>query len=230
MELVKPYVDLIIDTQPDSNVDNYLSYFDKSLLFAQTNYHQRLNTLNKININTLTPTVFFTEYLWSLNYSEKSFIKLSKLFCNNINKKFLIIFEAFRNSNSYVNMDIIRDNISNICLSKQKSQFAIETFKIIKDGISLLYWEVYRDIFLSSPEKIKMLPGLDIRKATHLAKNIGIVSFYDDIFLNNLSKKFGFNNSYELCYELHKKFKFKISVIGLILWYSAVTFDNKKIY
>jgi hypothetical protein len=227
MEIIKPKKDLIIDENYKPKLsDNYIAYFNKALVFAQTNYQEQLDALVKNNIQTIAPSTFLKEYAWSVYCSGMNVKTVSSFFPKLLNA-ISPFYEFFRNPNAPINAGEIREQILMICPNQKKADAIIKTAYIINNGIKLLSWEDYRKNFLSDIDKLIALPYMGDTNVRHLARNIGLIDDIGGIHLHRLCARWGFNSSQELCLDLQKKFLLRLSIIELILWYSTMTFGTK---
>jgi hypothetical protein len=227
MEFIKQKSELIIDKsyKPDINL-GLMDYFNRSLVFAQTNYQSEIDKLSRARFSKLTPTSFLDEYAWCVycyGKNERNVCKFFSLILQVMHKK----YEVFRDINTSINVDEFISELLSIYKNKSKANAIIKTILIVNNGIKLFNWEEYRDNFLNTPDKLTIFPYIDDTNMLYLAKNIGLVKkVFGGNHLNKLSERWGFSDPNALCKEIQKRFKLDILSIELILWYSAETFGT----
>src|SRR5271155_1823211 len=79
MEILKP--DPTIDENYKPSIDmTYQDYFNRAMVFAQTNYQEQLSKLANTHFKKMAPTIFFEEYVWCICNTGLDSKKVSKYF------------------------------------------------------------------------------------------------------------------------------------------------------
>ena len=223
MELLKS--NTIIDNNYKPTLDlGYVDYFNRALVFAQTNYQEQLDKVAKSNFRRITPTAFFEEYVWCLSCVDSNPETVSKFFPE-LSRQLVLFYNSFWDLNNFPKEEIVKNWIVNVNKSEKKFEQLYRCANIINRGIKLFGWEEYKDNFLNSPEKLCVLPGIGATGACHLSRNVGI---WNDVIsssqLQELATHWGFENSQMLCLSLQKHFALQLKVIDMVLWYAVHTF------
>jgi len=225
MELLK-YNPVIDESYRPSIHMNHIDYFNRALKFAQTNYHDHLIKISRLDPTTITATHFLEEYVGALLSTKRDIYKLSN-YCAKL-FKFLQPYNAsFWDGNNFPNKEKMRFLLEEFNLYEKEFENIHATAYIVNQGIKLFGWHKYRNNFLSSSGKLLALPGLGLSGAVQLSYNIcEEYSPNDNFKLYNLAISLGFDDARTLLMALQKNFLMSWRTMGTILWYSAVTFDT----
>lgn len=220
MELLKSKVIIDENYRPSLDLD-YMEFFNRAMVFAQTNYKEELERVTKLNFRKLSPTVFFEEYVWSVCCTKQD-VKEVSLYFEALKKAISPYMHSFWDLNSFPKEEQTKEAIVALCHSEDKFKAIHHCASIINRGIKLFTWEKYRNNFLNTPEKLSVLPMLGINGANHLFSNITVSS---DVVkfprLYDLAKHWGFSSATELYMEINKRIVLPLRIIELILWYAS---------
>lgn len=222
MEFIKPKEDIIIIENyiPDTN-QPYIDYFNRALVFAQTNYHLQLMKLMKISFIKLVPTIFFEEYIGVILRDDDSKFLEEQTFLTLI-KSFNDFYPSFYHPSFPSKEELLSSNL----IDHKSFDDIYLCASILHRGIKLFNWTEYKRHYLSSVEKLMILPGLNTDKAKKLARNIGLTT--QDISngeINKLASHWKFDTATDLCLAIQKHVPMQLKVIESILWYSTHHFD-----
>jgi len=225
MELLKSNV--IIDDNYKPTLDlGYLDYFNRAMVFAQTNYQEQITKIANTNFRTITPTSFFEEYVWCLSCVDADAAKVSEFFPR-LSKGLVRFYNSFWDLNNFPSQDEMKDWIVNVNNNEKKFNQLYGCASIINRGIKLFGWDEYKHNFLSSQEKLCVLPGIGASGAQHLSRNVGIShQVISSAQLQLLANHWGFPDSAALCSTIQKNIAMQPKVIEMVLWYAAHTFDT----
>jgi len=225
MELLK-YNPIIDELYRPSIKMNHIDYFNRALKFAQTNYHDHLVKVSKLDPRSITSTHFFEEYVGALLSTKEDIYKLSN-YCAKLFKFLHPYNGSFWDLNNFPSKEKMRDLLEEFYLDEKQFEDIHATAYIVNQGIKLFGWDKYRNNFLNSPGKLLALPGLGLSGANQLSYNIGgAYSPDDNCKLYNLAISLGFDDAKALLMAIQKNFSMSWRTIGTVLWYSAVTFDT----
>lgn len=227
MELLRS--DPVIDDKYLPSLDlNYLEYFNRSLVFAQTNYSEYLTNLTRNSLVKLTPTAFidcYIEIVISRNNSQRQFVsQLQKV------KEFLTphYYRFWDTDSSFSSQKIVDDLVS--WIDADKANAIGQCIQIISRGIKLFNWVEYRTHYLRNIQKLKALPYLNDLEVKLLARNIGaspdIVNYP---LCQCLATRWGFESAADLYKAIQAKVPMQLRVIEAVFYYSAMTFNNSSI-
>src|SRR5258708_10242687 len=139
--------------KPSLKMD-YQEYFNRAMLFAQTNYQENLTKLANIHFRKISPTVFFEEYAWCVCSAGLTAKSASKFFPKLL-KELIPFYRSFWDLNNFHKQEEITENILSIIHNEQKCQAIYRGAHIINQGIKLYGWDRYRDNFLSTVSKLQ---------------------------------------------------------------------------
>lgn len=225
MELLK--FDVIIGPtyKPDMNL-SYLDYFNRALVFAQTNYHDTLNKITKSNFSKISPTFFFEEYVWNVLNIGITVSQASKLFIE-ISNYLPIFYDNFRETSSFPTEDSINNSMLPVLQDDVKLHAIYNCAQIINRGIKLFDWDLYKKEYLNTVEKLNILPLIGMYEANLLARSIGVsFNVIERPPLHSLATNWKFDSVTELCMAIQKNVPLQLKVIEVVLWYSAITFNT----
>jgi hypothetical protein len=206
---------------------NHIDYFNRAMAFAQTNYQDELVKINKTNFYKMTPNFFFNEYIWCICCAGIN-VKTASIIVKKVQYQAEPLYHLFY-SNNIIEVSEVRDNLLSALNNPVKVDAIIKTAKIIKDAINLFDWSDYKNNYLISPKTLCALPMIGEKNNRHLAKNIGLPVVVGGKHMQTLIDNWGFVSTEEMCRAIQKHFpSIKISIIGMILWYSMVTFGKMK--
>jgi len=227
MEIYKNKQELIIEPNYKPNInDSLIDYFNKSLVFAQTNYKQQIESVVRANFGKLSPTIFLEQYAWCLYCSNMKVNTVSSFFPS-ILIEIRKLYPSIRDPNHPIQKEEFSKNILAICKNKKKMQALLDTIIIVQNGIRLFGWDKYKHNFISTPDKIAALPYMGKVNSRHLSRNIGLIKdVCGGVHMNRLCSRWGFNSPIELCQEIQKHVLLRLQVIELILWLSASNFGT----
>lgn len=210
----------------DINTD-YLSYFNKSLLFVNKYYSEDYNRTLNTNFFDIDPTLFFKEYVFCVCVSGFNSKIISKLF-----PELLIAFQPLMDMiagklDTVNSIDVAMDSM-HLFRNKRKIKSIIDYAFILMEKIKLMGWETYKMEELNSPDKLQKLPFIGPITCFHLARNIGLLdNVKPDLHLTRLSKLWGFDNPRALCEAIQTEYNLPLGMIDLVLFYAASTFGSK---
>lgn len=208
MEFLKS--NIIIDPNyiPSINGSSYLDYFNRALSFAQTNYSDQIRNAINIQFTSLSPAIFFKEYIANTVLRDyQTCAEHSKNLCDD----FLTL--TTKEVEAYPGLT------SEFIYSVNRAKY------IINSGIKLFGWKCYRNFFLDSVDKLKVLPLIEDYNSKMIGKNIGIFDVLELNRLDKLANHFNFENTKVLCLEIRKHIVTLPKVIELVLWYATHTFN-----
>lgn len=226
MELLK--YNLIIDEayKPSRNVD-YYNYFNRAMVFAQTNYNDQLQRIYKVSFKTITPTFFFEEYVWCLIGGQDDPYGASEKFPKLISH-LMPYCQSFWDLNNFPLEEKMEAKFAELPLSKTQVRALHSAAYIINQGSRLFGWDEYKRNFLSSSGKLIALPGLTLLNSKHLSQNIGNVLEHNSCpKLHSLAIHYKMQDAENFVNTIGKNFQISKRVIGRILWYAATTFDDQ---
>lgn len=224
MEFLKANPIINAEYQPSLDLE-YMNYFNRAMVFAQTNYNDQIAKVSRVSFRKITPTSFLEEYTWVISCANQDPMEVSKYFMS-LSKSLQPFYQSFWDLNSFP-----KEEVSKVKEYAEDRYEAIhKTSSIMNRGIKLFGWDTYRDKFLNTPAKLCALPLLQIGGAKHLSRNVGSHNeLLEGQRLYPLVKRWGFDNSEDLCKNIQKHVPMSLKVIELILWYSAVTFESNLI-
>jgi len=220
--------DLIIDKDYKPNINGTLmDYFNRSMVFSQTNYKDQLETITRANFAKLTPTKFLEEYTWCL-YCSGMKVDTVLSFFPNIVVELRKLYPNLRDPNIPLQLEDFRKNILLACKNERKVEALISTVTTLQNGIRLFGWDMYKHNFIGTPEKImNSLPFMGKVNAKHLSRNIGLTrDVCGGIHMNRLCSRWGFSSPTELCKEIQKHVFISLPAIELTLWLAASHFGT----
>lgn len=223
MELLKSKI--VIDEKYKPTLDlGYLDYFNRALVFAQTNYQEQLDKIARTQFRRITPTAFFEEYVWCLSCTEASSESVSQFFPE-LSKRLSPFYNSFWDLNNFPKEELVKDWIVSVNKSEKKFDQLYRCASIINRGIKLFGWDEYKNNFLSSQEKLYVLPGVGASGARHLSRNVGISNeVISSAQLQSLASHWDFPDCQSLCSAIQKNIALQPKVIEMVLWYAAHTF------
>jgi len=227
METNKSKSELIIDQKYKPNINGTLiDYFNRSMVFAQTNYEYNLRSVSEANFGKLSPTKFLEEYAWCLYCSGMKVQTVSSFF-----PKILVelrkLYSSIRDPNYPIQKEEFSNNILAICKNQKKMQALLDTVVIVQNGIRIFGWDRYKSNFIETPAKITALPYMGRVNSKHLSRNIGLIKgVCGGVHMNRLCSRWGFESPTELCKDIQKYVPIRLEVIELILWYAASNFGT----
>lgn len=224
MELLK--TNLIIDQKYKPSLDlSYIDYFNRAMVFAQTNYQDNIDKVSKTHFHKLSPTRFFEEYVWSICCVHSDPMSASKLFPP-LSKELKLYYNSFWDLNAFPKSEELIIKLSKLIDNDKKLHAIIDTALVVNKGIKLYGWEFYRNNFLNTPIKLTAMPMLDLIEATHLSRNIGSSSeVIRNMRIHKLAVHWRFENTKELCESIQKSVPMQLKIIDLILHYAVSTFE-----
>lgn len=223
MQIIKSKLVIDDNYKPSLNQD-YFSFFQRAMVFAQTNYNQELTRVNNINFIKLSPIIFFEEYCWEICMIDSTNEEVSS-YIYDLLDAISPLCHAFLDNNF---IDEINPNQLTLLKDEQKIQAIIKTWKIMLNGIKLFYWDDYKDNFLSSVQKLSILPLMNQERAERLSDCICGTKYFGGPRLRYLAKHWGFGDPLALCQNIQKSVNMKVQVIGIILLYAFITFIENK--
>ena len=225
MEILKD--DPIIDQNYKPHLKmTYMEYFNRAMLFAQTNYAEQLSKLANTHFRKITPTVFFEEYTWCVCTVGMSAKTVSKFFPKVITN-LAPYYKSFWDTHNFPIKEIMDNQLHPIIRNRTKIDALWNGARIINNGIRLFGWDKYRDHYLSDVEKLKALPLIGSVNSFQLARNIGLLNaVIGDTHLNRMTARWGFVDAEEMCKIISNHVVLQPKVIGLILWYAGSTFGT----
>lgn len=224
MEFLKANPIINLEYQPALS-QSYIDYFNRAMVFAQTNYNDQITKISKVSFRKMSPTSFLEEYTWIISCTDKEPLEVSGYFLS-LSKSLQPFYQSFWDLNNFPKEEISKAKE----FTKDKYDAIHHTASIMNRGIKLFGWDKYRDNFLNTPGKLCALPLLQIGGAKHLSRNVGSNNeLLESQRLYPLVKRWGFDSSEELCKSIQKHVPMSLKVIEMILWYSAVTFESNLI-
>lgn len=223
MELLKnnPIIDL--KYKPSLGL-TYLEYFNRAMVFAQTNYQYQLDKLSRTQLSKLSPTQFIEEYIWIICCDQNSLKVAADLFYT-ISSELNEHYYSFWETNNFSKINITSDKLANQ-IGDVKFKAIVETISIINKAIKLFGWEYYRKNFLNIPSKLLAFPIVSERNSELLSLSIGASSQVSSFRLHHLAEHWHFSNTKELCSAIQKYIPMQPKIIELILWYAHLTFPE----
>lgn len=215
-------------SNPPSLDDNHLTYFGKAMAFAQNNYQEEIDRISKTSFDNLDCRTFFREYVWCV-YTSGFNAKVVSKFYDHVMVAYSGL-QAFACNDTSVtpNTALITVEALKYCNNKRKVLSIIKMAEMLRAGCEEYGWNDYKELFLSSPEKLAKLPFVGKITCFHLARNIGLLNHVKpDLHLVRLADNWGFPSPDALCKDIAKHYMLPLGIIDLILWYSASTFGTK---
>lgn len=210
-----------------SLTDNYLDFFSKALEFTKEYYSEDMNRISSTIFSEITPEHFFREYIWCVYTSGFNAKIVSKLFPALL-EVYSPLEGVFARGKTDVNAGDLRVQALAIVNNVRKVQSIIDTAFQGGSEIKTSGWVLYRDLKLSSPEKLEKLAYIGPITRYHLARNIGLLNHVKpDLHLVRMAKNWNFDNPISLCKSIQKEFDLPLGIIDLVLWYAASTFGTK---
>jgi hypothetical protein len=225
MELLK--TNLIIDQKYKPSLElSYLDYFNRAMVFAQTNYQDELDKVAKTQFSKISPTRFFEEYVWAICCLKSSIEDSSRIFLK-LSKELKPYYNSFWDLTSFPKSEELKNTLSDILENQDKVNAIINTASIINKGIKLYGWEFYRSNFLDASAKLTALPMLGIMGARQLSRGTGSSQeVVGNVRLHKLATHWNFEDSRALCEGIQKYVPMQLKIIELILWYTVFTFSR----
>lgn len=225
MQIIKS--NLIIDNNYKPSLDqDYFTFFQRAMVFAQTNYGKELARINEVNFIELSPIIFFEEYCWEICLINSNDEEVSS-YIYNLLDIISPLCHAFLDDNFIGKIDVNEDLLK--LLQNEEKVLAINTtWKIILNGIRLFGWDDYKKHFLSSPQNLSILSSMNQEKAERLSDCICGSKYFGGPRLRNLAKHWGFQDPLSVCESIKKLVNMKVQVIGAILLYAFITFIENK--
>jgi hypothetical protein len=225
MEILKP--DPVIDDNYKPSMDmSYQDYFNRAMVFAQTNYNDQLAKLANTHFKKMAPTAFFEEYVWCVCNAGLGSKTVSKYFPTLV-KELQPYRASFWDLTSFPTSEAMLVKLMPLVHNQAKCQAVQQGAYIVHNGIRLFGWDNYRDNFLSSTKKLQALPMIGPLNSIQLGRNIGFIqSIGGGAHLVRMASRWGFDSPEALCKEIAKHVVLQPRVIGLILWYAGSTFGT----
>jgi hypothetical protein len=225
MELLKS--NPIIDPRYKPSLDMpYMDYFTRAMAFAQTNYQDRLTKIANTHFRKLSPTSFLEEYAWCVMCTEDRYREASELFPA-LTNQLTGFYHSFWDLNNFPKEEDVKEKVMGVIHNEKKFKSIYNTAFIMNQGIKLFGWDRYKDNFLNSPDKLCVLPMIQMRGAQVLSRNVGISSdIISSARLHPTAVRLGFQDSRSLCLAIQKNVQMQLKVIEVILWYAVETFES----
>lgn len=231
MEILK--VNPIIDPNycPSSELQCQ-DYFNRAMVFAQTNYQEQLTQLTKVSFRLLTPTIFLSEYFWTVLSAGLTAQDASRIFpqlSKDILPYYYQVFAIFHKQDFPAQDDMLQKSLV-ILPDLPKCQALWRGAQIVFQGATLFGWDRYRNNFLCSVRKLQALPYIDTGNSQQLARDIGVPLSYpytSGSHLDRLASRWGFSSPQEMCQSIEKRIVLRPQIIGQILWYASNHFEHQ---
>lgn len=225
MEFLKSNVIIDPNYKPSLQM-SYIDYFNRALVFAQTNYQDQIQKVIKTQFLKLSPTHFYEEYAWCVYCCDGTHTGAYQKFPP-LAQALSPFYHSFWDLNNFPKRDAIKDSVMTTIDSEKKFDALYQCADTINRGIKLFGWDTYRNRFLDCPEKLCVLPMIGLNGANQLSRNIGVTSeLVSGDRLYHLAKHWSFENSTDMCKKIQKHVPMQLKIIELILWYSTATFPN----
>lgn len=226
MELLRSNLVISNDYAPTVSMP-FMEYFNRALIFTQTNYHDILNRVIKQNFYKMTSTFFFSEYVWCVLMHQASHEEASSIF-ESIQPRLPVLYKGLHDAGNVPQFDIV-DEIFGDVVSEKKLLAIYKCAHIINQGIKLFGWDEYKENYLNATAKLCVLPMIGIYGAEKLGQSIGINGISCPTILHTLASKQGFNQPKDLYKAIQKKVPYQLRTIEIILWYAAISFNNDEL-
>jgi hypothetical protein len=227
MEILKDHTIINENYKPSLDLDCQ-EYFNRAMVFAQTNYQEQLTKLSNIHFRKIAPTAFFEEYSWCVCAVGLNTKSVSEYFPQLLKEINSLYYQSFRNSwdRDFPSQKEMMDKSISIINNEKKSGALWQGARIINQGLKLYGWDRYRDNFLSSPTKLQVLPLIGSSNSGQLARDIGLTKdiYTSDTYLLHMIDRWGFASVNEMCLDISKRVVLQPRIIGQILWYAASHF------
>src|SRR5271165_170199 len=203
IEILKPDPTIDVSYKPSMDM-SYRNYFNRAMVFAQTNYNEQLVKLANTHFKKMAPTAFFEEYIWCVCNTGLGSKTVSKYFPNLL-KEIQPYRVSFWDLKSFPSAETMSARLMPLIHNQSKCQAIQAGAHIIHNGIRLFGWDAYRDNFLSSTKKLQALPMIGPLNSIQLGRNIGFVqSIASGAHLVRMASHWGFDSPEALCKEIAK--------------------------
>jgi hypothetical protein len=225
MEILKEYP-VIDENYKPSITMSYMDYFNRAMVFAQTNYQDQLSKLANTHFHRMTPTFFFEEYAWTVCAMGIN-VKTASLYFTSMSKHLQPYYRAFWDLNYLPKEEDMKDKLIPFIHNEAKCNALWKTARIINNGVRLFGWDKYRNNFLDESNKLQALPFIGSSNCIQLARNIGLQRpGISGTHLHRMAVRWGFQHPDDLCLAISKQVVLQTKVIGQILWYAGTTFGT----
>jgi hypothetical protein len=225
MEILKDNPIIDESYKPSLEMD-YVQYFNRAMVFAQTNYQEQLTKLANTHFQRMTPTFFFEEYSWTVCTVGLNTNTVNKYFTS-MSKNLHFLYNSFYDLNSLPSKDATKVSLLPFIRNEAKCEALWKTARTLNNGIKLFGWEKYRDNFLDTTQKLQALPFIGSINSSQLARNTGInKASIEGTHLHRMAVRWGFKHPDDLCEAISKYVVMQPKVIGQILWYAGTTFGT----
>ena len=228
MEFVKLQSEVIIDPdyRPSLTMD-YMQYFTRALNFAQTNYPDQLTKLANLHFRRIVPTIFFESYTWNICNIKSDNLTVSQFFPQVREQIHRHSHFSDVGSNSF-KQDFMYEKTLPIIGDPEKCQAICKTANIINQGIKLFGWSRYRDNFLSTPQKLQVLPLINETNSLTLGFDLGFNKQIcnSGFYLRKMATCWNFKSVEHMCDSIAERVVLQPRVIALILWYAGYHFGT----
>ena len=214
-ENYKPYISM-----------SYIEYFNRAMVFAQTNYQEQLTKLANTHFQRMTSTFFFEEYAWTI-YAAGINVKTASSYFVPMSKHLQPYYRSFWDTHALPKEETMNASLLPFIHNEAKCSALWKTARIINNGVRLFGWEKYRNNFLDTSDKLQALPFIGHTNAVQLARNIGLQKIgISGTHLWRMAVRWGFKHPDDLCDAISKQVVLQPKVIGQILWYAGTTFGT----
>lgn len=225
IELIKANPIIDVNYKPSMEMD-YVTYFNRAMLFAQTNYQDQLTKLANTHFKRMTPSFFYEEYAWAVCILGLDLKEVATWFAS-MCKQIHPYFKSFSDLKSFPSEMEMKEKISSFMIIEDKIKALHRGADIIYAGSRLYGWTTYRDNYLNTVKKLEVLPMIGSINSSQLARNIGLnKAGISGTHLNQMAARWGFKHPDDLCESISKHVVLQPKVIGQILWYAGHTFGT----
>lgn len=204
------------------SIDDYYCHAEK---MCEDLYAKELEYFRGLKLEDITLEIFWSEYIWC--------VYVSGFRASTISEKFDDLKAIYDDPLELAtqNPGEIWDNgVKNVFANEQKFISIYKTACILwkyhqkYKGSSWFYY--FKKDYLSNIDDMIKLPYIGPVTSYHLARNVGFDAVKPDVHLVRLSDFFSYKDPQTMCLLLSKKYKERLGVVDLILWYAASTWGT----
>lgn len=188
----------------------------KASSYCSSTYTKQLAYYRSLSFSKITPSIFWSEYVWCV-YTSGFNAKV-------VSKKFDDLMSAYGPwDTSFFTYGELWSRVSPVLSNRKKFESILTCRQLLKE----LGWENFVETFLEDVDTIKELPFIGNITKYHLGRNLGLDCVKPDIHLERLSAYYGFEGTESLCMHLALIHEERIGVVDYILWAYCAAFGTK---
>jgi endonuclease III len=221
---VEPHKELPLTEGPRPDLDaGPQAYFDRAREFVEESYPEELEAIRSTKFEEVSSDFFFREYVWVVHATGFSAKAVGRFM-----PKLMVAYGMYDDL-AEEEFEAAFERIRRVCNNRQKAKAVWKTARLMNSEVGKYCqtgWEEFKQVRLSSPEKLRELPYVGPVTCFHLARNIGLLECVKpDLHLVRMAEYWGFPDCVEMCKAVRPE-DMPLGVVDLIFWYAAATFGT----